>query len=292
MTIRLDSTPVLPKLPVARRLDEAGPRGAAPAAVPLELKASAQQGLGAALKKAGEEARAFGDSLTARFDEARKSSAREQVAQIRERIQMLKRLILLLGGSKALLRELKQLAGALASAADVLKEGGGGGSSASGAAGFLYTETGASSEAGQAGVPADGGTQADMSEAQAESEQQPSAQALAAQAERELASLKAESDPQAEAQDEQQAAEPQPTFAPASSTAQDAQRRADAEELAKALSELKALVIAAKAAQRKRDREDQKHFAEIDEHLEQVGAAMQALNEPMPVMAGGLSVRA
>ena len=297
MITRLDSIAVLPKLPDARRLDEAGreaaSRGTPLTAAPVEAKASTQQSLGAILKKAGEEARAFGDSLTTRFDEARKNSAREQVAQIRERIKMLKQLILLFGGSKALLRELKQLAGTLASAADVLKEGGGGGSAASGAEGFLYTETGVPAETGKTGVPADGGSQTDMSEVRSESEQQ-AAQALAAQAKSELASLKAEPRSPVEAQDKPQVSDPKPTlgFAPASGTQQDAQRRADAEQLAKALSELKALVAAAKAAQRKRDREDQKRFAQIDEHLEQIGAAVQALNQPAPLMAGGFSVRA
>lgn len=296
MIVRLDSTPVLPKLPDARRLDEAerevASRGTPLTAAPVEAKTT-QQSLGAILKKAGEEARAFGDSLSARFDEARKNSAREQVAQIRERIKMLKQLILLFGGSKALLRELKQLAGTLASAAGVLKEGGGGGSAASGAEGFLYTETGVSAETGQTGVPADGGSQADKSEAQSEPEQQ-AAEAFAAQAKSELASLKAEPHSPVEAQDKPQVSDPQPTlaFTPASGSQQDAQRRADAEQLAKALSELKALVTAAKAAQRKRDREVQKRFAQIDEHVEQVGAAVQTLNEPMPLPAGGLSIRA
>jgi len=300
MIVRLDSTPVLPKLPDARRLDEAerevASRGTPLTAAPVEAKTT-QQSLGAILKKAGEEARAFGDSLSARFDEARKNSAREQVAQIRERIKMLKQLILLFGGSKALLRELKQLAGTLASAAGVLKEGGGGGSAASGAEGFLYTETGVSAKTGQTGVPADGGSQSDKSEAQSEPEQQ-AAEALAAQAKSELASLKVKSNGQIEAQDKPQVFDPQPTlaFAPVSGSQQDAQRRADAEQLAKALSELKALVTAAKAAERKRDREDQKRFAEIDEHVEQVGAAVQTLNEPMPMPmpmpAGGLSIRA
>lgn len=297
MIVRLDSIPVLPKLPDARRLDEAerevATRGTALTAAPVEAKTSTQQSLGAVLKKAGEEARAFGDSLTARFDEARKNSAREQVAQIRERIKMLKQLILLFGGSKALLRELKQLAGTLASAADVLKEGGGGGSAASGAEGFLYTETGIPAETGKTGVPADGGSQTYMNEAQSEPEQQ-AAQVLAVQAKSELVSLKAEPQSPVEATDKPQVSDPQPTlaFAPVSGNQQDAQRRADAEQLAKALSELKALVTAAKAAQRKRDRDDQKRFAEIDEHLEQIGAAVHALSEPAPLVEGGFSVRA
>src|SRR5690554_1411481 len=119
-----------------------------PFAVVPTQKSVGQQTLGLALKKAGQAARAFGDSLSAQVDEARKAAAREQVAQIRERIRMLKSLILLFGGSKALLRELKQLAGALASASEVLKDSGSGGSASSGLAqGALYTE---------AGVPASG----------------------------------------------------------------------------------------------------------------------------------------
>ena len=288
MAIRFDSPSPIVKAPVARRGDEAASRNTPTAAATADPKSAAQLTLGAALKKAGETARAFGDSLTTRFDEARKSSAREQVAQIRERIQMLKRLILLFGGSKALLRELKQLAGALAAAADVLKGGGGGGSASAGLEqGALYTE---------AGVPASGASPAAQtnngspgSEAAESSDEQREAEALTAQAESELAALGAKADPQ-----DPPATDDAPTLAPAPVDGQQAQRRADADLLEKALRELKALLALAKSAQRKADRDDQKRIKDIEEQVEQVEQAVGELNGPASLLSGfaGISVRA
>jgi hypothetical protein len=288
MAIRFDSPSPILKAPVARRGDEAASRNTPTSAATADPKSAAQLTLGAALKKAGETARAFGDSLTTRFDEARKSSAREQVAQIRERIQMLKRLILLFGGSKALLRELKQLAGALAAAADVLKGGGGGGSASAGLEqGALYTE---------AGVPASGASPAAQtnngspgSEAAESSDEQREAEALAAQAESELAALGAKADPQ-----DPPATDDAPTLAPAPVDGQQAQRRADADLLEKALRELKVLLALAKSAQRKADRDDQKRIKDIEEQVEQVEQAVGELNGPASLLSGfaGISVRA
>lgn len=288
MAIRFDSPSPIVKAPVARRGDESASRNTQTAAATADPKSAAQLTLGAALKKAGETARAFGDSLTTRFDEARKSSAREQVAQIRERIQMLKRLILLFGGSKALLRELKQLAGALAAAADVLKDGGGGGGSASAGLeqGALYTE---------AGVPASGAPTAAQTEdgspgsEAAESSDEREAEALAAQAESELAALGAKAAPQ-----DPSATDDATTLAPAPADGQQAQRRADADLLEKALRELKALLALAKSAQRKADRDDQKRIKDIEEQVEQVEQAVGELNGPASLLSGfaGISVRA
>ena len=286
MAIRFDSPSPILKAPVARRGDESASRNTQTAAATADPKSAAQLTLGAALKKAGETARAFGDALTTRFDEARKSSAREQVAQIRERIQMLKRLILLFGGSKALLRELKQLAGALAAAADVLKDGGGGGSASAGLEqGALYTE---------AGVPASGAPTAAQTEdgspgsEAAESSDEREAEALAAQAESELAALGAKADPQ-----DPPATDDAPTLASAPVDGQQAQRRADADLLEKALRELKALLALAKSAQRKADRDDQKRIKDIEEQVEQVEQAVGELKAPASLSAGfsGISVR-
>ena len=289
MAIRFDSPSPILKAPVARRGDESASRNTQTAAATADPKSAAQLTLGAALKKAGETARAFGDALTTRFDEARKSSAREQVAQIRERIQMLKRLILLFGGSKALLRELKQLAGALAAAADVLKDGGGGGGSASAGLeqGALYTE---------AGVPASGASPAAQtnngspgSEAAESSDEQREAEALTVQAESELAALGAKAAPQ-----DPPATDDAPTLASAPADSQQAQRRADADLLEKALRELKALLALAKSAQRKADRDDQKRIKDIEEQVEQVEQAVGELNGPASLLSGfaGISVRA
>lgn len=254
MAIRFDR---LPQLPFA--------------VVPTQ-KSVGQQTLGLALKKAGQAARSFGDSLSAQVDEARKAAAREQVAQIRERIRMLKSLILLFGGSKALLRELKQLAGQLAAAASVLKESGGGEASA----GTLYTER-AASDAPAAAAPAG----------------QPDDAPLVAQADRELASSATDADPD-DPSDAAEAERPASAFAFGSPDPQQAQRRADAELLEKALRELKALLAAAKAARRNRnDRDDQKRLKEIGEDLEQVEKALGQLNEPsgMGLAGMGISVR-
>jgi hypothetical protein len=270
MAIRFDSFPQ----PPARRLGAAAPQGA-------PEKVAAQLTLGAALKKANETARAFGDSLTAQVDEARKNNAREQVAQIRERIQMLKSLILLFGGSKALLRELKQLAGQLAAAAGVLKENGGEGVAlASQTPGTLYTESAPATATGT-----------DSPEAVSQTDRSDD-EALAVQAESDLAALSA---PQAEP-DEQSASDemdrPTPVFALSSPDPEQAQRRADADLLEKALRELKALFAAAKAARRNgNDRDDQKRLKEIGEDLEQVEKAIGQLRETPSVMVG-ISVRA
>lgn len=264
MVIRFDR---LPQPPV-QRTDAVAPPG------PAE-KNVVQQTLGLALKKAGQAARAFGDSLSAQVDEARKAAAREQVAQIRERIRMLKSLILLFGGSKALLRELKQLAGQLAAAASVLKESGGE-ASAGLAPGTLYTER-AASDAPEAAAPAG----------------QPDDATLAAQVDRELASSAKDADPD-DPSGATDAERPAPVFAFGSPDPQQAQRRADAELLEKALRELKALLAAAKAARRNRnDRDDQKRLKEIGEDLEQVEKALGQLNEPsgMGLAGMGISVR-
>lgn len=261
MVIRFDR---LPQPPV-QRTDAVAPPG------PAE-KNVVQQTLGLALKKAGQAARAFGDSLSAQVDEARKAAAREQVAQIRERIRMLKSLILLFGGSKALLRELKQLAGQLAAAASVLKESGGGEASA----GTLYTER-AASDAPAAAAPAG----------------QPDDATRVAQADRELASSATDADPD-DPSDAAEVERPASAFAFGSPDPQQAQRRADAELLEKALRELKALLAAAKAARRNRnDRDDQKRLKEIGDDLEQVEKALGQLNEPsgMGLAGMGISVR-
>ena len=287
MAIRFDSPSPILKAPVARRGDESASRNTQTAAATADPKSAAQLTLGAALKKAGETARAFGDALTTRFDEARKSSAREQVAQIRERIQMLKRLILLFGGSKALLRELKQLAGALAAAADVLKDGGGGGSASAGLEqGALYTEAGAPASGAPTAAQTEDGSPG--SEA-AESSDEREAEALAAQAESELAALGAKAAPQ-----DPSATDDAPTLAPAPADGQQAQRRADADLLEKALRELKALLALAKSAQRKADRDDQKRIKDIEEQVEQVEQAVGELNGPTSLPSGfaGISVRA
>lgn len=258
MAIRFEAaTP--PTSPV-RKVENATPQ--APAEQTL-----GQQTLGMVLKKASESARAFGDSLTARLDEARKASAREQVAEVRERIKMLKRLILLFGSSKALVRELKQLAGQLAAAADVLKDSGENSTASSGLSmGTLYTESGRFAEQGFA--PEEAAEEA----ARVEDE------ARAGQAESERAAATA-SETNFRGEQSERARAERPVFV-ISSDPQQAQRSADAEELEKALRELKALYASAKASRRKRDREEQKDLKEAGEYLAQVGESIGELREP------------
>ena len=63
--------------------------------------------------------------------QSRKDYARSQVERIKERIETLKKLLMMLGDSaaRAILREIKQLSGELGAAASVLREGDGGGGS-------------------------------------------------------------------------------------------------------------------------------------------------------------------
>ncbi|MCQ4241698.1 hypothetical protein [Stutzerimonas stutzeri] len=273
MSLFLDTTS---KSSFTQRADAATPRTAQAAVESDDAAPDVKQTIGAALKKAGEAASTFGGTLTARFDEARKNSAREQIAQVQQRIQMLKRMILLFGGSKALLRELKQLAGTLATAAKTLKEDG----NSTNTATFIYNETGAPPN--QHGMPTEAPAPSDTS--MPESNKQQEAQAFTGQVQRELADSASSS--------EEEASNPQSsslaTLAPAGS--QQSQRHADAKLLAETLRELKALVAAAKAAQHKPDREDQKHINEIDKHLEKVEQAIGSLNAPTAPIFAGISI--
>lgn len=275
MSLFLDTTS---KSSFTQRADAATPRTAQAAVESDDAAPDVKQTIGAALKKAGEAASTFGGTLTARFDEARKNSAREQIAQVQQRIQMLKRMILLFGGSKALLRELKQLAGTLATAAKTLKEDG----NSTNTATFIYNETGAPPN--QHGMPTEAPAPSDTS--MPESNKQQEAQAFTGQVQRELA------DSASSSEEEEEASNPQSsslaTLAPAGS--QQSQRHADAKLLAETLRELKALVAAAKAAQRKPDREDQKHINEIDKHLEKVEQAIGSLNAPTAPIFAGISI--
>lgn len=65
--------------------------------------------------------------------QAKKARARERVSEVKKRIDELKKMLLMFGGMapKALIRQLKQLAGELKAAAKDLQEGGSAGSSAS-----------------------------------------------------------------------------------------------------------------------------------------------------------------
>lgn len=271
MTIRLDS----PRLPAA----SGRPARQTPDAA--EQKRAAQLALGAVLKKSSEAAKAFGDSLTARFDEARKDSARKEVEQIRETVKMLKRMMLLLGGSKGLAKQLQQLARSLASASEVLNETGEGPLATNLADGVLYTESGLTAHTGQRQEAAESAAQA-----------QQESQAAAAEAEGELNSLAQTQSEQATDEDTQsRPGKLVATFA-SDDLQKSGQQNADAELLAKALRELNLLVAAAKATDQKRDHEDQKRFDEIDENLKLAEKNMLALSgAALAVPPVSLSIR-
>lgn len=278
MTLFLDTAS---RASFIQRADASTSRIAQAAVESDESTPDVRQTLGAALKKTGEAAHAFGSALSTRFDEARKNSAREQVSQVHQRIQMLKRMILLFGGSKALLRELKQLAGTLATAAKVLNEGGNGMNTPT----FTYSETGTLPS--QPGMPTDSPDTSSMPE----SNEQQQAQTLTAQVQQELADQQASAE---EENEDEEAPHPQPTSFDAQPPAgsRQSQRHSDAKLLAEALRELKALVAAAKAAQRKPDREDQKDLSKIDRDLKQVEQSISSLNATTAPMPGSLSIHA
>lgn len=88
------------------------------------------------LSKAAQEKLALSKAVRSSMDQhlqAKKARARERVAEVKKRIDELKKMLVMFGGMapKALLRELKQLAGELKGAAKDLQEGGSAGSSAS-----------------------------------------------------------------------------------------------------------------------------------------------------------------
>lgn len=89
------------------------------------------------LSEAAQEKLALSKVVRSSMDQhlqAKKARARERVAEVKKRIDELKKMLVMFGGvaPKALLRELKQLAGELKGAAKDLQEGGSVGSSASG----------------------------------------------------------------------------------------------------------------------------------------------------------------
>lgn len=88
------------------------------------------------LSKAAQEKLALSKAVRSSMDQhlqAKKARARERVAEVKKRIDELKKMLVMFGGMapKALLRELKQLAGELKGAAKDLQEGGSAASSAS-----------------------------------------------------------------------------------------------------------------------------------------------------------------
>ncbi|MCS4308509.1 DNA-binding protein H-NS [Rheinheimera pacifica] len=88
------------------------------------------------LSKAAQEKLALSKAVRSSMDQhlqAKKARARERVAEVKKRIDELKKMLMMFGGMapKALLRELKLLAGELKGAAKDLQEGGSAGSSVS-----------------------------------------------------------------------------------------------------------------------------------------------------------------
>ncbi|WP_454256181.1 hypothetical protein [Pseudomonas sp. Marseille-Q8238] len=228
--------------------------------------------------------------------ETRKQQARERIEQLRQRIKQLKMLVASLGAMapKGLLREIAQLARELGQAAAVLKEGGGTASSSSGSvsAASVTTE-----------MPADMGADAgDAGDAGVGAVAEAATVAPVAVSESEVASD--ESEGKSGAGSEDVAVTDAATSSPASAdekadkplderdstrslqvgNADSDQKRADAELIRKAVSELKALLALARASQT-RDEESDKQIKEIEKQLRDCEAVAAELGG-----AGGISV--
>ncbi|RFA30008.1 hypothetical protein CAI21_07240 [Alkalilimnicola ehrlichii] len=261
-----------------------------PTTPPSDAKAKAQQALSEALEKARNSAKAV-EAFADMFSESRKDSARQRIDEIRETIRILKQFIMLFGGKppKGLLKQLQQLARDLNNASSELKESGTSNAGVSGS--FIYSEEGTGPFMTQA-VPT--GEESTMD---AESQGDQSAQALVAQAESELASLQVElravEEQKADTNSGSDDGQAHLVFSPPMSNGGDAQRRTDAELIAKALQELKELVDLVKAGSRGKDPEADKQYDNIDKQLASAEKAVQALRMPSLAVAvpTGISVR-
>lgn len=111
----------------ARRNDTAGNVQQPVQAGSVEQSVKGNQTVQVNLSEAARNRQAFStaaQSYREQLQEAKKTRARERVAEVKRRLDELKRLVMMLGdlAPKALLRELKQLAGELKSAAKDLQE--------------------------------------------------------------------------------------------------------------------------------------------------------------------------
>jgi len=245
--------------------------------------------------------------------QSRKDYARTQVERIKERIETLKKLLMMLGDSaaRAILREIKQLAGELGAAASVLREGGGGGGGvtvppvqAAGETATAAADTGAglgaqtapgqganagheggSDHPSNAAAPTSGATAAAaMYAAVASTPVEPAAGAPAA------------GTPAADS-DETGAADPAPgTAAPVNAHAQSAQerqaeaaqRREDAKALEEALRALKALLAMAQAKIREGDEAARRDAETASREIGEIAQDVTALS--LSGLPGGAGV--
>lgn len=254
------------------------------------------QALGKTLESAFQAAKALGDALATRLGDARKDNARQKVAQIRQEIDTLKkimRMIMLFGGkvSESLLRQLRELARSLSEAASVLKEGAAESSpfvGVSDAANYSATDAMPSATAeDNARDGSDGATP--MADAGSGTRQPEEVTALARnEPTARYPTREEEKNGKADTGSEQ----PVRALVAAPDNRRETERRSDAELIKEALRELKALVAMAKAARHK-DHDSDKLLKDITKHLRQVDEAAGAMSIPSPTMpvAVGISVR-
>lgn len=218
--------------------------------------------------------------------EVRKQQARERIEQLRDRIKQLKMLVASLGGMapKGLLREIAQLARELGQAAAVLKEGG---KAASGnvsvadvtieaPADMPSDADGASAEAAAAAV--------EVSESEVASDERAGSDEAGGEGVAVATSLPVNSDEGADekADDPQDARDLMQSFQVGNPDSD--QKRADAEQIRKAVNELKALLALLRASLPK-DEESEKQVQQIEKQLRDCEGVAAELGG-----AGGISV--
>lgn len=245
--------------------------------------------------------------------EARKAQARQRIEEIKQRIQMLKTLMASLGDSaaKAVLREIRQLAGSLKQAAAILKEGSNGGSainigqvgtaSATSEAASASASASASAAASAAAAAAAGGgtdataaaavSAAAVVSAPDAAEMEPASEGSAdAESAAVPATTAAPAGGADEASDGASGTEGDETVAESATLRQEAsaavterqreaqQRREDAKLVREAIQELKALLAMVKSALKRGDKEAQKDVEAIQGMIADSEKSAQALD--------------
>lgn len=207
--------------------------------------------------------------------QAKKARARERVAEVKMRIDQLKKMLMMFGSmaSKALIRELKQLAGELKGAAKDLQEGGTASSSASDMSFIAHPDNMENTATADASVPV-----VDVpTEPKVES-------ALSDEAE-------AVEDSNAETETADQAANLQQPTPEADSKTEQQQRQADQRLLQDAVRELQSLFNMLKAMLPKGDKDTEKQLAEISSLIEDTKQSAQQLSTDFSLGAVQIQVQ-
>ncbi|WP_035345066.1 MULTISPECIES: hypothetical protein [Dickeya] len=212
------------------------------------------------------------------LNNARQDLARSRVEQIKQRIQMLKMMVMSLAGQSVppgLLSEIRQLARELGQAAKTLSEGSGSGAAGGGVAGMSGGEN--ASGVMQGATSAQAGATAPGASASAESGSEGEQAADTASA------AKGEGDALAQAAEQLQ-------NIVAAFTERDngsSQHRADAKSVQEAVRELKSLVAMVKNASKHGDQQAHKTIQEIDRAIADTEKTVQS----MDMTAGGADIR-